>query len=47
MTESSFLVRITRTTPSCSKQPVTRAVPGGPTFTYMSVADPEAVNLDG
>jgi len=27
--------------------PVARALPGAPTYTYLSVADPEALNLDG
>jgi hypothetical protein len=27
--------------------PVARAQPGGTTFTYMSVTDPDALNLDG
>ena len=27
--------------------PVERALPGAPTYTYMSVRDPEALNLDG
>lgn len=27
--------------------PVKAALPGGPTFAYMSVPDPEALNLDG
>lgn len=27
--------------------PVQPATPGGPTYTYMNVEDPEALNLDG